>query len=126
MPAGNRSKEVWDRPGFKEKMSAVHKEAYKKRGTKAPNWKGGRQVDTQGYIKVWLPDHPNAKKSGYILEHRLVMSDHLKRPLEKYEYVHHKNGIKTDNRIENLQMLTQKLHKGDVECPHCRTTFSIR
>ncbi len=48
--------------------------------------------------------HPMAQKSGRALVHRLVMSDHLGRPLHAGETVHHKNGLKTDNRIENLEL----------------------
>jgi hypothetical protein len=107
-------------------MSANAKERHKKRGGHAPNWRGGIQGDKQGYVRIWRPDHPNAKRSGYILEHRLVMSEHLGRPLEKHEAVHHINGIKHDNRIENLQIVTAKLHHGTVECPHCHASFAIR
>lgn len=66
-------------------------------------WKGGRYVDS-GYVLVYRPDHPNAKSTGYIREHRYVMSEHLGRPLESDENVHHINGDKTDNRLENLEL----------------------
>ena len=94
-------------------------------GLRGANWKGGR-TKKYGYVYIWEPKHPNAIANGYVLEHRKVMSDHLKRPLEKYEYVHHINAIKDDNRIENLQVMTKKIHKGEVECPYCVKTFYIR
>ena len=75
-----------------------------RKGKLGGNNQGGRIVDKFGYIQIWNPKHPNAKLAGYIHEHRLVMSDHLKRPLLKSESVHHKNGDRKDNRIENLEL----------------------
>lgn len=65
-----------------------------RRGKKGGNNKGGRYRNKHGYIEVWMPEHPNAKGGGYIMEHRLVMSYMLGRPLKKGENVHHKNGKK--------------------------------
>lgn len=61
-------------------------------------------LDRHGYVVVSAPGHPNANAKGQILEHRLVMSQHLERPLLKGETVHHRNGNRQDNRIENLEL----------------------
>jgi len=73
--------------------------------SKNPNWKGGK-YNCGGYIKIKVSLHPNRDKRGYILEHRLVMEHHLGRYLEDGEFIHHKNGIKTDNRLENLELMS--------------------
>lgn len=76
-----------------------------------PNWAGGRHTDNDGYVHVWAEGHPNvrarpgrARQNGYVLEHRLVMEQHLGRYLLPKEVVHHRNGDPGDNRIENLQL----------------------
>ncbi len=70
-------------------------------GEQHHSWKGGRTINS-GYVLVKNRTHPYAQKSGYIMEHRLVMEKHTGRFLERNEEVHHLNGDKTDNRIENL------------------------
>jgi len=61
-------------------------------------------VNQNGYIEVYEPEHPNATLGGRILEHRKIMSDHLGRALLKVETVHHINGNRADNRLENLEL----------------------
>ncbi len=87
-------------------------------GEKNSNWQGGRNY-AEGYILVWLPRdsffYPMTDRKGYIREHRLVMAQSLGRCLQPFENVHHKNGIKDDNRLENLFLCSsQKIHK-DIE-----------
>ena len=74
------------------------------KGKRSMAWKGGRHIDIGGYVMIYKPNHPNTTKKGYIGEHRFVMSEYLRRPLNKFENVHHKNGNRQDNRIENLEL----------------------
>jgi hypothetical protein len=73
-------------------------------GVKNHGWRGGRTIDKDGYVLIKMPDHPYATNTGYVREHRLVMEQLLGRYLEPEEVVHHKNGNKADNRIENLEL----------------------
>ena len=82
-------------------------------GPKSHAWKGGKR-HFRGYVGVWLA--PNdffysmADKTGGVAEHRLIMAQHLGRCLQSWEIVHHKNGIRDDNRIENLELTTAGSH----------------
>ncbi len=72
------------------------------RGKNNASWKGGRAKISNGYIGIYSPNHPNKDQLGYVREHRLLMEEKIGRYLRPEEVVHHINGIKTDNRIENL------------------------
>lgn len=93
-------------------------------GKRATNFKG-RIYHTDGYVLIWTPDHPHAS-NGRVLEHRLVVESHLRcwEPgsshlvrladgqlyLRREIEVHHENGVKDDNRFENLTPLTGAEH----------------
>jgi hypothetical protein len=62
------------------------------------------------YKFLYKPEHPNSNSEGQILEHRYIMSEFLGRPLTKDEHIHHKNGDRRDNRIENLQLMSRSEH----------------
>lgn len=81
-----------------------------KSGENSANFKGYRRRTSRGYITRFVPDHPSANKDGLVMEHRLVMEEHLGFVLPKGFAVHHINGIKDDNRIENLAVMTNSAH----------------
>ena len=75
-----------------------------KRMEQSPVWKGGRMKNPDGYIRIYLPKHHRAGKRGDVMEHWLVVEKNIGRYLKKKEVVHHINGVKDDNRIENLML----------------------
>ena len=83
---------------------------------------GNKKWTKEGYVVIHRPNHPYLRKDGTILEHRYIMEKKLDRKLSSFEIVHHKNGIRDDNRLENLEVLTTKTHfKGHskIICNHC-------
>ncbi len=82
-----------------------------RKGPNATNWKGGRLIRS-GYILVYSPNHPARVAKQYAYEHRLIMEKHLGRYLKRTERVHHIDGNKLNNKIENLLLYdNQKEHR---------------
>src|SRR3990167_3155701 len=92
-------------PEHLEKVIKTLASSGDQRGNKNPHWKGGKSVKVDGYVLIRLPTHPRVMSNGYYLEHRYVMEQKLGRILGKYEHIHHLNGIKDDNRPENLELI---------------------
>lgn len=92
----------------------------------------GRRWSYFGYVYVYRPDHPHASTSktmtGYIREHRVVWEEANGRILGQDETVHHINGVKDDNRPENLIALSRsdhgKMHTGRTPSPETRRKLS--
>ncbi len=100
-------------------------------GTRSGNWRGGRNKTPMGYIQVRLypndPFYPMVSIKGYVLEHRLVVAKRLGRCLLKQEKVHHLNGIKDDNRDENLDLMPDTAnHNKFLACANCGLQKEIR
>lgn len=87
------------------------------------NWKGGRKLWKNRYWYLYKPDHPNANSRGYLLEHRYVMSEKIGRALKDGEVVHHRDGDRSNNHPDNLQLMLSggryKYHGVPVYCPNC-------
>jgi len=76
----------------------------------------------ENYYVVYKPEHPYANSRGYVYEHRLVYEEYNKCCLLKDVVIHHINGIKDDNRIENLE----PKWKGDHIADHCTLDMTNR
>ena len=101
-----------------------------RRGEAHPLFRDGKTITKEGYVRVLVPDgspyvsmrHASRRT---VLEHRLVMAEHLGRPLFPHEVVHHINGDRSDNRFENLELWEvghpPGQRNGDHARPHCPT-----
>jgi hypothetical protein len=117
-PSYKRNISGKNNPMYGKGMKGKENPMYGKRGPLSPRWNGGRKYHNSGYYIIRVPDnhpHPTATEHGakYILEHRYVMEQHLGRYLDPQEVVHHKDGNKLNNAIENLQLFkSQGEHLG--------------
>jgi len=103
----------------------AHRGLGTRRGPRSGRWKGGRSTRA-GYTIIWAPDHhsiPASSSRKYVAEHRLVMEEMLGRPLLPSEQVHHRNGVRDDNRPENLELWNRSHPDGTrlADVPHCPT-----
>lgn len=84
-------------------------------------------MNAAGYVMIWQPDHPSLVNSQrkYMHEHRLVMEQKLGRLLEPQETVHHLDGDRANNDINNLELWSgshpsgQRKDEGKPHCPSC-------
>ena len=98
------------RPPFTEEHKARISAAKKGKYKRPTKYGGHSKLRRDGYISIYRPDHPCSNSEGYVMEHHLVMEEHIGRLIQSEEVVHHKNGNRRDNRIENLQLMTFKEH----------------
>lgn len=91
-------------------------------GADSSNWRGGRRKTKAGYIRIKVVSHPYADSQGCVMEHRLVMEREMGRYLNPDEIVHHKNGQKDDNRIENLELVADR---GTHISEHFQRSFKV-
>lgn len=96
-----------------------------RQGSEHHSWRGGRVAAAGGY--VWLRPEPGEfpemrNHQGYVPEHRLVMARSLGRALTRAETVHHKNGDRADNRLENLELRAAHGKHQAFRCRACGST----
>ena len=82
------------------------------RGERNGRWNGGVYRSTEGYVMRAVPlGHHLRQAHGYAYEHDLIMEEMIGRPLDTAtEIVHHRNGVRDDNREENLEIETRSGH----------------
>ncbi len=124
--ACGRMRRRYDNEGRERRFIQGHSNPYTKKGHPCPmraaikassprgpdshRWKGGEHYTGDGRVLKHSPDHPHKNARGYVRRSRLVMEQHLGRYLTSEEIIHHINGIKDDDRIENLQLTSQEQH----------------
>lgn len=81
-----------------------------KKGDKSSNWNGGKTTNRKGYVLILCPGHHRADAKGYVMEHIVVWENATGIPVPRDCCIHHLNGKKNDNRIENLCLMKFSAH----------------
>jgi hypothetical protein len=118
---------------LKGKLASQYISTHYMRGRRPINYKGG-YIDKQGYRRIFKPKHRLADSKGYIHEHRYLFEQYYNCCLLKWSHIHHINGIKTDNRIENLEGMINAKHivlsntqdKSKWYCLYCGSTITYK
>lgn len=117
-PPTEKQKTTWKANGKRlsaspESAAARSKAGRKNRGRRFGDYEfgGHEKKRSDGYIKVYVPDHPHATADGYVMKYTLVMERHIGRLLNEDEVVHHVNHVRNDNRLENLRLMTKHEHQ---------------
>jgi len=92
--------------GKKQSKETINKRI--KKGKDHYNWKGGKTLDSSGYVLIHVENYPFCITGNYAFEHRIVMEKHLGRFLKPEEEVHHKDKNRLNNRIKNLRLFKDK------------------
>ena len=98
--------------GFRKtkEIETLNRSISSKKGEKSKFWKGGISKTSKGYRLIKMPEHHRADNKGYVLEHILIFEKETGLQVPNDCCVHHLNGIKNDNRIENLCLMTHSAH----------------
>lgn len=99
-------------------------------------WNIRKIVSKGDYDYAVVPQHPKATKNHYVLLHRVIVENHIGRLLNENEVVHHINGDKKDNRIQNLEVMDKRQHNRHhgqevgrkmlkLKCPWCKKEFIL-
>ena len=126
--SGCSFRERGHQPGWQPTNEMIERSAMKRRGEKRSletrmrlseakkskynglNGYGHTKKHPRGYVLAYAPLHPKAHHDGYIMLHTIVMEQSIGRYLNPDEVVHHKNHIRNDNRIENLELMNKHEH----------------
>lgn len=81
-----------------------------KTGAAHSAWKGGSDLDRDGYVRTYAPDHPWPRSNGYVREHIRVMELHIGRRIRPHEIVHHRDHDKQHNELDNLELMSRGEH----------------
>jgi len=79
-------------------------------GPSNPAWKGGKFVDSDGYVRLWYPEHHRADNNGYVYEHIVRAEVAFGVKVTPEFHVHHKDGVKSNNEPDNLEVLPAADH----------------